>query len=476
MLLLLGLFSVMAAVSADTPANCTFDDLLGKWNMYFGPVGTRDNVNCTVKPSHIERVIPFTFSPINTVVKDTDGESGNFTLIYNQGFEFEVGHQKLFTFFEWEKVNASYSKYWCNRTMFGWAHDVLGREWSCFVAVKQSDKFVYDHRYKKEDFAPTAVVTPPEYLGVLEQKFVNDKAFINQLNKAQSSWKAVEYPHLETYTNGEVLKMAGHRAGRPSVPKFPKKPVDFDTWREIRNLPDSFDWRDVNGVNYVSPIRNQGNCGSCYSFASAAMLEARIRIMTNNSQTPVFSPQEVVSCGIYSQGCDGGFPYLVAGKYAQDFGLIEEDCYPYQGKDSDCKPVKPNCRRHYVESYRYIGGYYGGCSEDLMKLSLVKNGPIAVGFEVYNDFMQYKSGVYHHVFNVSSSLTNGVGYNPFELTNHAVLVVGYGTDADTKEPYWIVKNSWGPQWGEKGFFRIRRGNDECAIESLAQESFPVTDL
>lgn len=90
--------------------------------------------------------------------------------------------------------------------------------------------------------------------------------------------------------------------------------------------------------------------------------------------------------------------------------------------------------------------------------------------------MQYKTGVYHHVFKVSSNLLNGVGFNPFELTNHAVLVVGYGVDNVTKEKYWIVKNSWGTEWGEKGFFKIRRGNDECGIESLAVDSRPVTDL
>lgn len=82
----------------------------------------------------------------------------------------------------------------------------------------------------------------------------------------------------------------------------------------FRQLPDEFDWRDVNGVNYVSPVRNQQSCGSCYAFGSMAMLEARTRILTNNSRQPVFSTQDVVSCSEYAQGCEGGFPYLIAGE------------------------------------------------------------------------------------------------------------------------------------------------------------------
>lgn len=104
-----------------------------------------------------------------------------------------------------------------------------------------------------------------------------------------------------------------------------------------------------------------------------------------------------------------------------------------------------------------------------MKLHLVKNGPLAIAFEVYNDFFWYQSGIYHH--------TGLMGkYSPFELVNHEVLLVGYGTDmSDPRNPqdYWIVKNSWGTGWGEDGYFRIRRGNDECGVESLVAESFPV---
>jgi len=106
------------------------------------------------------------------------------------------------------------------------------------------------------------------------------------------------------------------------------------------------------------------------------------------------------------------------------------------------------------------------CNEELMMAELVKNGPMSVSFEVYSDFQHYKGGIYHF-----TGLTNK--FNPFEITNHAVLLVGYGVEPSTGEKFWTVKNSWGSTWGEDGYFRIRRGSDECAIESIAVESFPI---
>ena len=105
-----------------------------------------------------------------------------------------------------------------------------------------------------------------------------------------------------------------------------------------------------------------------------------------------------------------------------------------------------------------------------MRIQMVKNGPIAVSFEVYSDFEAYQGGIYHHVTLSDSE----PGFDPFEITNHAVLAVGYGADPKTGEKFWIVKNSWGEDWGENGYFRIRRGTDECAIESIAVESFPIS--
>ena len=101
------------------------------------------------------------------------------------------------------------------------------------------------------------------------------------------------------------------------------------------------------------------------------------------------------------------------------------------------------------------------------------NGPIAVSFEVYPDFMHYAGGVYTHAFTKHLE-----SFNPFELTNHVVVIIGWGVTEDASQtPYWIVKNSWGTSWGESGFFRILRGaseaGGECAIESLTVSAIPM---
>ncbi|GFY38191.1 dipeptidyl peptidase 1 [Trichonephila inaurata madagascariensis] len=291
-----------------------------------------------------------------------------------------------------------------------------------------------------------------------ESIFYQDKDFVNQINSIQKSWVATIYPQFDGISMEEHIGRAGGLKSKISQlpPLRPGVPIGSEALFD--SLPQEFDWRNVSGVNYVSPIRDQGGCGSCYAFSSMAMLESRLRIQTNNKVQVVFSPQDIVGCSKYSQGCSGGFPYLIAGKYAQDFGVVAEECFPYEYKDDSCREKK--CKRYYVADYKYVGGFYGGCNEDLMKMELVQNGPIAVSFEVYDDFSSYEGGIYHHT---------GIQYrfNPFSITNHAVLAVGYGYDKKTGEKYWIVKNSWGSSWGENGYFRIRRGTNECGIESIA---------
>ena len=450
-LLLTTIFAaVLSTAFADTPANCTYEQIAGTWIFHLGATGHTRDVDCKDFTTTTTLTVDLTF-PDKAV--DQYGNKGFWTLIYNQGFEVVIANHKYFAFSNYTKINSTAAVSHCDSTLHGWSHDLWDHNWACYYGVKQPSEGIG----KTEP----EIVTYPSLK--LNRKYVKNQDFVNEINAKTTLWKAVHYPELEAMTLRDRLQRAG------GVPKygrfqFPRSAaVDEETRVAASKLPTSYDWRNVNSVNYVSPVRNQGQCGSCYSFASMAMLEARIRIMTNNALQPVFSPQDVLGCSEYAQGCDGGFPYLIAGKYGEDYGVVSEDCFPYKGHDTQCEE-KSDCLRWYTTNYRYIGGFYGATNDELMRLELIRNGPIAVGFEVLSDFTHYKGGIYRHTGLEDS-------FNPWVVTNHAVLVVGYGEEDGVK--YWTIKNSWGENWGEKGFFRIVRGVDEVGIESLAVVATPV---
>ena len=441
-------FVGLGTVLGDTPANCTYEEVRGYWVFYLGPTGFNNTLDCS-KPFDVKRTIRVELL-YPDVAQDEFGNQGFWTLIYNQGFEVVVGTRKYFAFSNYTSVNKTVINH-CSSTLPGWSHDLMSRNWACYYGQKMTGNVSTEHK-----------VSVQKSKVDLRRKYVPNEEFVSKINSVQSLWEATRYSEMSDWTLGDLQRRAGGLL-KTATPRPPTSPVSEELRLAASQLPDSFDWRNRDGVDFVSPIRNQAQCGSCYAFASMAMMESRLRILTNNSLQVVLSPQDVVGCSEYSQGCEGGFPYLIAGKYAQDFGAVEESCFPYLGVDSACNEKK-GCMRYYATNYYYVGGYYGACNEPQMRLELVNNGPIAVGFEVLNDFMHYKGGIYRH-----TGLTDK--FNPWEITNHAVLVVGYGSEGGV--PYWSVKNSWGEDWGEQGYFRILRGVDEVAIESMALATTPL---
>lgn len=433
---------------ADIPVNCTYDDVAGKWFLYEGPRQYDSSVNCTDFGSPETRMRVDLRYP--DVVIDEFGNRGHWTMIYNEGFEITINQRTFFAYFYYTQEYNNVTSY-CGSTFSSWSHDVTLRHWACFYGRKQSGSNPKVHRDPFYNVSQASDVLSRESI----------TQFVESINAAQTSWRAKVYNDFIGKTHEQMLKISGgkrswlpHRA-RPAQASLALK-------RAAAMLPPAFDWRNVSGINFVSPVRNQGVCGSCYAFSSMGMLEARLRVQTNNTLQVQLSPEDVISCSELSQGCDGGFPFLVAGKYSKEFGAVNESCNPYSGGVGACTR---NCRKYYTASYSYVGGYYGASNEELTMLELLHRGPMSVSFEVYEDFHNYAGGIYHH--------TGIRRFNPFEIVNHAVLLVGYGQDEITAEKYWIVKNSWGTAWGENGFFRIRRGTDEVGIESCVVEVIPI---
>jgi len=191
-------------------------------------------------------------------------------------------------------------------------------------------------------------------------------------------------------------------------------------------------------------------------------MEARLRIKSKMQDRTLFSPQAVVSCSRYNQGCDGGYPILV-GRHGEEFGFVPESCFPYEASNSVCTKQCNNGKRYFVKNHQYVGGFYGACNEVEMMKEIHRAGPIVVAFEAPGSLFYYSDGVFTGPSPKFEQ--NEVGVNKWEQTNHAVVAVGWGVDQGTK--YWIIKNTWGSRWGQGGYFRIRRGTDECASESMA---------
>jgi C1A family cysteine protease len=207
-------------------------------------------------------------------------------------------------------------------------------------------------------------------------------------------------------------------------------------------VPGTFDWRNVdgNGKSYVTPVRNQQSCGSCWAFATAAALESYI-LMTQNAPggTLDLSEQLLLSC-YNTDGCSGGSP-SGASYYIQSVGLPAESCFPYKAFDAQDGTNSVLCSQACTNwsnaSYRIL--HYGSVSATVsaIKDALVNYGPLVTTFSVYADFFSYHGGIYTY--------TTGTYQG-----GHAVLIVGY----DDVNQCFIVKNSWGTGWGEAGYFRI----------------------
>lgn len=215
-------------------------------------------------------------------------------------------------------------------------------------------------------------------------------------------------------------------------------------------LPKSVDYRKL---GYVTPIRNQGSCGSCWAFSSVGALEGQL--MKTTGQLVELSPQNLVDCVKENDGCGGGYMTNAFNYVKTNQGIDSEEAYPYVGEDQQCaynKSGKAAACRGFKEVQKG--------SERALTSAVAKVGPVSVGIDaMQSTFQFYKRGVY---------------YDPNcdkENINHAVLAVGYGVTPKGKK-YWIVKNSWGEEWGKQGYVLMARNrNNACGIANLA--SFPV---
>jgi len=230
-------------------------------------------------------------------------------------------------------------------------------------------------------------------------------------------------------------------------------------------LPDSYDVRNINGIDWTTINRNQHipqYCGSCWAHATTSALSDRIKLMRNRAFPDIqLSPQVLVNCVTANQtlGCNGGDPYA-AYAYIHAAGVTDDTCMNYVAQNEACVPINvcrncsPNNRvgcfavdsppTYTVSEFGSVAGV------DNMMNELFARGPISCTIAVTEAFENYQGGVFVDTTGAKS-------------LDHEISVVGWGIDQGTK--YWIGRNSWGNYWGETGWFRIVRGVDNLGIES-----------
>ena len=229
-------------------------------------------------------------------------------------------------------------------------------------------------------------------------------------------------------------------------------PVDTDLLRVSRlSLPASVDW---SAKGAVTPVKNQGQCGSCWAFSATGAVEGVHAIKTGKLVS--LSEQQLVDCSgsFGNQGCNGGLMDSAFRYVIKNGGICSEEAYPYNGRDGSCKANS-------CSAVAKISGFYDVPADNVDALeAAVAQQPVAVAIAADSTCFQfYSSGV----------LTCNCGTG----LNHGVLAVGYGTEGSND--FWKVKNSWGDSWGMGGYIKMLRGADAgragmCGIQKVA--SYP----
>jgi len=223
-------------------------------------------------------------------------------------------------------------------------------------------------------------------------------------------------------------------------------PLDWN-----KTAPTSVDWVSRGAV---TPVKNQGSCGSCWAFSTTGAIEGRFFIA--NGKLNSLSEQDLVDCSKQNSGCNGGLMDYAFAYVENNYGLCSERHYPYAGRRH------LRCQENGCSRYNPITSYGDVRASTSALEAVCSSGPVSVAIEADQRYFQHYTG---------GVLTANCGTN----LDHGVLLVGFGTDGGYD--YWKVKNSWGPDWGEAGYIRLcrncgaNRGKGQCGI--LMSASYPI---
>jgi len=271
-----------------------------------------------------------------------------------------------------------------------------------------------------------------EYSGEEEEQryslWLKNKKFVDDHNLADKGY-SMSLNEFSDWTEDEKnSRLTGYTPLETS-------PVERISFKGVES-PTSLDHRD-NGL--VTDIKNQGHCGSCWAFSATGGIEG-VWALKTGELIPV-SEQQMLDCGQGS--CDGG--HMFYGWETAKNGINSEEAYPYEAEDGTCR----------FDSNAIVSSVTGSKQvypdeEDIMNALYEVGYPISIGIHAGDSFKQYSGGIYS-----DPSCVNG-------RLNHAILIVGYNRDVAGEE-YWIVRNSWGSNWGEGGYIKMKMGENSCGL-------------
>lgn len=275
------------------------------------------------------------------------------------------------------------------------------------------------------------------------------------------------YANVNEFTDWTNDEFKAHRTGHSPHPQ--QNVVELAALRQ-GDLPDEVDWRKTDPTKQVptsgvvTKVKNQGSCGSCWAFSATETLESHLAIATGE-EAPILSPQQIVSCAPNPQHCGGtggcqGSTQPLAFNYTVD-GITTDANYPYKGSTGTCDqskitPVASNDGYVQLETNNYTALVTAVASKGPIAISVAAGG---LGWQVYG------GGVY----------SDSAAFHPFlcnYVMDHAVQLVGYGTDDKSGKMFWLVRNSWGAGWGESGYIRVERhgeGKEPCGTDKKPQD-------
>ncbi|KAK1938589.1 putative preprocathepsin c precursor [Babesia divergens] len=446
---------------------------------------------------------------------------GVWTMVYDEGLDIQVGNTRYFGYFKYSHVDSqdcpmvmdgsqadSNGHVACYKTKaseigLGWATKKVYKNgktnhmYGCFYAEKiKKDNM---HSYVLDESATVNIGKANPSSGLWERKAYSQFTDLSpfrflQLHKGVS-FRSLHHTRMSndpTASNrmvtrfmqkGEVLCVNRHIVeGETNYHACKVAYNGTDYYKEL-SLPSHWSWGDAfQGDNDNIQPFSQGQCGSCYAMASIYVFAKRFEILLRKlypqhrwDDLPRPSVQDIVECSPFGQGCFGGFPFLV-GKHLCEQGVLSESESSYKMYHESSTPtcsVKSGIPggKWYASSYGYVGGCYECTNEFEIMKEVYHHGPVAVAIDAPQTLFDYNNGIYDDTPTNHGSTCDlpHSGLNGWEYTNHAIAIVGWGEEEVRGQltKYWICRNTWGNSWGVEGFFKIKRGVNQCGVESQA---------